>query len=156
MMSPENAFVDHRALLRQELHRPGQSQFFTGPDMTHLHSPAKSPGANPEERDAIPVLRVHVGLDLEHEAREPRIVGQQHAGRRHAWSRRRGQFDESIQKRLDAKVVHRAAEEHRRDLAAQKDRGVERVARALQQRNLVQQARAAGLSQGVTDQIVVE
>ena len=60
------------------------------------------------------MARIHVRLDLEHEAGEA-LVGRAHDARvAQARLRRRRELDERLQERLEAEVRQRAAEEHRR------------------------------------------
>ena len=108
--------VDQGALLGHELHRPGERQGLAGAHVLHLHAAGEPPRADAHEGDAVAVLGIHVRLDLEDEAREGRGVGRQRADRGGAGARRRGQVDEVVEERLEAEVVHGAAEEHRRHL----------------------------------------
>ena len=64
-----------------------------------------------------------------------------------AGARRLGQIDELVQERLQAEVVHGAAEEHRRHLPAAEALGVEGVAGGLQQLDLFAGAGQRGRAQ---------
>src|SRR3546814_6502751 len=94
------------------------------------------PGAHAHERDAVAVQRVHVGLDLEHEAAELRLGRFDHARGGLARPRRRRVADEEVQQQLHAEVVHRRAEEHRCLPAGKVGVEVERVRGALHQLQL--------------------
>ena len=61
--------------------------------------------------------RVHVGLNLENEAREFLIVRRDETVARHARLRRRRHADIAFEEVLHAEVRHGRAEEHRRELA---------------------------------------
>src|SRR4030095_13432254 len=66
------------------------------------------------ERHAIPMTRVHVRLNLEHESSEA-FVGRLHdtrVARAILWRRR--ELDQRLKERFEAEVGQRAAEEHRR------------------------------------------
>ena len=60
-----------------------------------------------------------------------------------ARQRRRHQLAERVEERLEAEVVDRAAEEHRRHLAAWKRAASKRVARGVEQLDLLAEARVA-------------
>ena len=71
-------------------------------------------GADADERDAIAMARIHVRLNLEHEAGEP-FVGRADDPRiARPRLRRRRELDERLEERLEAEVRQRAAEEDRR------------------------------------------
>jgi hypothetical protein len=40
----------------------------------NVHVPLEFPADDPHKGDAIPMLRIHVGLDLENEARKMRVI----------------------------------------------------------------------------------
>ncbi len=70
--------------------------------------------ADAQERHAIPVAAVHVRLDLEDEPAERRRVRRNQALVAHPRRRRRRQFRQRLQERLQPEVRERAAEEDRR------------------------------------------
>ena len=76
-----------------------------------LGEPAR---ADAHERDAVAMARIHVRLDLEHEAGEALVGRLDDAGVAGARLRRRRELDQRAQERLEAEVGQRAAEEHRR------------------------------------------
>jgi predicted transcriptional regulator len=84
----------------------------------HLHAAAVAAGADAQEGDTVAVRRVHVRLDLEHEAGELVLFRVHHAAAGLARTRRRRVLDEGVEQLLDAEVVDRGAEEHRGLLAA--------------------------------------
>ena len=102
------------------------------PAPADLHAPLETPGTDAQEGDAVAVLGVHVGLDLEDEAGELGFVG---LTGRFAAGRARGrrEFDHGIEQGLDTKVVNRRTEEDRRLLARQVGPGVEGVGGAAHQ-----------------------
>ena len=85
--------------------------------MKHLHVRFEVTRDDSYEGYAVAVLRVHVRLDLEHEARERRVFRLHVAGVRFARPRRRRQLQELAEKRLDAEIRERRAEEDRRKRA---------------------------------------
>ena len=89
----------------------------------HLHAALEAARADAHERDAVAVLRIHVRLDLEHEAGERRLGRLDDA--RASPSRGCGGGASSTQRLQDllhAEVVDRRAEEHRRLLAGEERR----------------------------------
>ena len=100
-----------------------------GPHLLDLHPADELARAQPHERDAVAVVRVHVGLHLENESRHVRFRSRHQAlvGRLRARRRRHGA--ERIEQIADAKVLERAAEEHRRQMALAERRHVEALAR---------------------------
>ena len=66
--------LDRRALAGEELLRRGEADGLSGARLLHLHPRFELPRADTDKCDAIAMLRVHVRLDLEHEAGE-RLVG---------------------------------------------------------------------------------
>ncbi len=86
--------------------------------VAHLHVLFVLAGANTQEGDAVTVFRVHVGLDLEHEAGEALIVGRDFAGIGIARLGRRGIFDEAVEHLAHAEVAHGGTEVDRRQLTA--------------------------------------
>ena len=106
--------LDRLALLAE--HRVGVlgGERLAGAAVGDDHAPLEAARAHPEERDAVAVGRVHVGLHLEHEARE-RGVERRGACRRR---RRAGvgdgrQVDDGVEQQADAEVGQRGAEERR-------------------------------------------
>ena len=97
--------------------------------------------AHAKEGDAIAMPRVHVRLDLENEPGERRLGGRDRARATVARLRRRRPFDQRLQDFLDAEVVDRRSEEHRRLPAREKFAEIERRARAAQEFYVVAQRR---------------
>ena len=96
-----------------------------------LHEAA---GADAHERDPVAVVRIHVGLDLEHEAREGTRHGIDRPRVGFARARRRRHLEEALEERLDTEIGQRAAEEGRRLRARAHGREIELRARAVEQR----------------------
>jgi hypothetical protein len=93
--------------------------------LLELHAALEAAGADAQEGDAVAVLGVHVGLDLEHEAGELRLVRLHLARRRPAAIGAGDRVDHRVEQALHAEVVDRRAEEHRRLLARQVGLAVE-------------------------------
>ena len=110
---------------------------------------SKRPEQIANERDAVAMLRVHVRLDLEHEAGEAarRSARSMPVGR-FARRRLRRELEKLLEKRLDAEVRERAAEEHRRQLAREHGLFVERMARFVEQRDVMHEPRRATRRRG--------
>ena len=83
------------------------------PRVDHEHVLRQPARADAQERDAIAVARVHVRLDLEDEPREVGIGRLDVPASARRGPRRRRERQQRVQKRLDAEVVQRAAEEDR-------------------------------------------
>ena len=105
--------LHRRTLARQELLRAGEPQRLAGAHMRHLKSGLEAAGADAHERDAVPVLGIHVRLNLEHEAGERRVrrIHEPRCGL--ARRGRRRELHEFAQERLDAEVRQRAGKKHR-------------------------------------------
>ena len=87
--------------------------------MVHGHVAGELARADPHEGHFVAVARVHVALDLENKAGEGGEIRADGAHGRVARARRGGMLHEAVQHKLDAEIVDRAAEEHRRGLARQ-------------------------------------
>ena len=104
--------------------------------MLHLHTALELAGAHAQEGDAVAVLGVHIGLDLEHEAGELAFGGRDFAHGGVAQLRRRRPVDQRVQDFAHAEVVDGGAEEHRRQLAGQEFVQIPLIGRALDQLDL--------------------
>ena len=100
-------------------------QLLARADDLQPHAALEVTRGDAHERDPVAVRRVHVGLDLEDDAAELRLVGRDRALDRDAIARRRRQVDERVEHLADAEVVDRRAEEHRRLPAGEERRFVE-------------------------------
>src|SRR5215468_2098348 len=105
--------------------------------MDHLHVAAEDPGNDSDEGDAVPVLRIHVCLNLEHKTRERRICRSDGAAVAVAPGRTRGKLEEAVEKHLHAEVVHGAAEKNGREFACLNFSDVELRAHAVEQLEVV-------------------
>ena len=105
--------------------------------MLHLHSGLEFSGTDTDERDAIPMLRVHVRLNLEHEPRERRVRRLNGPDVRLASRRCRSQLEELAQERLDAEVRQRTAEEHGSEPLREHLLLTERVSRLVEKHDVV-------------------
>jgi len=81
--------------------------------MAGLHAGLIAAGTNAQESDPVAVLRVHVRLNLEHEAGERFLSGCDLAGGSGARPGRWSVFDETVQHFLYAEVGQRRTEIHR-------------------------------------------
>src|SRR6185437_5581792 len=65
--------VRDRAVLGEEELRACQRHALAGAHELRLHAAAELAGTQPREGDAVAVVRIHVGLDLEHEGAHARL-----------------------------------------------------------------------------------
>ena len=137
--SPGKRAIDRLALAAEEAIRPRRANLLPFARVGDHHVLLEHARAHAQERDAIAMPLVHVRLDLEHEAAEVRRLGRNHAVIAVAALRRRRQFGQRVQERLEAEVRQRAAEEHRRVLEVEIRLVIERGARAGDERGLVDQ-----------------
>ena len=106
-------FVGDRSILGEEELRARQRHALAGAHQLGLHAAAELARAQPREGDAVAVVRIHVGLDLEHERAHARL------GRLHLAqvgilrARRRRELAEAIEQIADAEIAQRAAEKDR-------------------------------------------
>jgi len=130
------------------------AQILADAHVAHLHSLVIAPRADPQEGDAIPVLGVHVGLHLEHEAGEFLLVGIHAAGGGLPGLRRQGVFHQGVEQILDAKVVDGGAEEHRCLFTGAERLQVERIAGAPHQLHLLAQFSGQAAEQLLQSRVV--
>ena len=135
--------LHRRAVAGHEGQRIGHAHFLAQARMVEAHARRIAPRAHAHEGDAVAVARIHVRLDLEHEAGELRLVRLHHALARRARLRRRRIAREAAQQFLDAEVADRRAEEHRRLPAGEVCLQVERRGRAAHQLHFVAEGRGA-------------
>ena len=77
------------------------------------HPRSNRPGAHPDEGDVVPVSRVHVGLDLEHESGERSVEGPAGPVDVGPGRRRRGQVDHRVEQVAHAEVGQCRSDEQR-------------------------------------------
>ncbi len=114
-----------------------QANPFAGAGDHHAHLALKPPRANADERNAIAMARVHVRLDLKNESAERRIARLDHSMSRRPRLRWQAITHKRIQQELHAKVIHRRAEEDRRELPAMDRLFVKHRARPFQERKFL-------------------
>ena len=131
--------VDHRLFLGHEGCRRREFQLFAAAHMQVVLVAFERAGANLQERDAVAVVGVHVGVDLEDEAGHLRLPGLHRPGLGRGRTRRGGDAHEAVQQFADAEVVDRRAEEDRGQFAAQVGFAVELVVDALDQLDVLPQ-----------------
>ena len=119
--------VDDRFLFGHEGRRRGELELLAAAYVQVVMVALERPGADFQEGDAVAVVGIHVGVDLEHEARHLRLGGLHGAGRGGRRARRGGDADEAFEQFAHAEVVDRRAEEHGGQLAAQVGLAVELV-----------------------------
>src|ERR1051325_3623208 len=107
--------------------------------MEHRHIAGETPGAGAYKTNAVAVARIHVGLDLEDETGESMALGRNRTFVAQSCSRLRTQIEEGVQESFDSEISQSAAEEDRRDLAAQELLAVKRLAGAVEQFDFVLQ-----------------
>src|SRR6185436_11838041 len=98
-VSRERLF-DLGALLGKELKRAAQNEGLFGANVLDGHAAHEAPRADAGEGDAVPMLLVHVRLDLEDEGGEVGRARSHQGARRRARQRRGSEVDEAIEKRL--------------------------------------------------------
>ena len=122
-----------------EGHRVRDLHVLAGAHLVQLHPVSVAPGGRAQKRDAVPVLRVHVGLDLEHETGEAFFVRHDLALERGPGDGRGRVLDEAVEQLLHAEAVQGGAEEHRRQRASEIGGAIEIVAGAAHQLDLLAQ-----------------
>ena len=123
----QHAVVGHEGKGIRDLH------FFAFADMEHFHTRLVFAGADAEEGNTVAVLRIHVGLNLEHKAGELGLIGFNHPFSGVARLRCRGPIHQGIQHVLNTEVVDTGAEEYRCLRAFQESFKRERLTGALNQ-----------------------
>ena len=93
------------AVLRHEGERIGDLHLASFSDMVGLHPRLIAPRAHAEERNAVAVAGVHIGLNLEDEAGERRLIGLNHAHTCITRLRRRRPVDECIENIFNTEIV---------------------------------------------------
>ena len=131
--------IDDRALLRHELLRLRELERLAALHVQVLMVALELARADAHEGDAVAVGLVHVRLDLEHERGKRRLHRVDHAVGRRARQRRHRHVQEVFQKRLDAEIRQRGAEEHRTEPAGAHLVEIEGIARAVEQLNVLGQ-----------------
>ena len=120
------SFIDSFTFLTEKLVGGGEAHRATGALMDDIHVALEFAGTDAEKRDAVTVFRVHVGLDLENEARELAVIHRDFDGYRlrfgqpgvadpggtNTATRRRwhGVVEKTVEEELDAEIVHGGTE----------------------------------------------
>jgi hypothetical protein len=68
-------FVGQLAVVAEKEHRVGDADVLAGAHVAQLHAALERARRQAEERDAVAMVGVHVGLHLEHEAGDLRLAG---------------------------------------------------------------------------------
>ena len=124
----------------QELLGLHEAQGLAGLAVRDGHAFFKLARADAHEDDAVVMLGVHVGLDLEDERRELVRCRFDDAFQAFTRLRLRSHAQEFFQEGLDAEVGHSRAEEHRRQFAALDFFHVEFIARFIEELDVVDEA----------------
>ena len=129
--------VRQRAVLREEELRARQAHVLAGAHQLRLHAAGEFARAQPRKGDTVAVVRIHIGLDLEHERAHARFRGLDLAQIAVLRARRRRETPQALQQIADAEIAQRAAEIHRRQMALAKRLQLERLAGFRDQRQLI-------------------
>ena len=111
------------------------------------HALGEHARADAHEGQTVAVRRVHVGLNLEDETGEIRVVRRHRPHVALVRCGRGGVFEEAGQERLDAEVGDGRTEEHRRQLALAHKIQIEGIARDIQQLDFIRQALVEALAE---------
>ena len=109
--------VDDLAIAGEEQDGRVDRQDLAGAHLRELHAAAELAAAQPQEGDAVAVVGVHVGLDLEDEARDLGFGGLDRPRLGRLRARRRRPGGQRVQKLAHAEIVVGAAEIHRGQMA---------------------------------------
>ena len=133
--------IDDGAVIGHHGRARGELELATALHVVGIHAALELAGADAHEGDAVAVVLVHVGLDLEDKAREivarglHRLTGELVG----VGARRGGKAQELLEEGLHAKVGERRAKERRRELAAGDRIQVKLVSGTIQELDVVHQ-----------------
>ena len=142
-------FVDRFAFLAEEFMGGGETNLFSGALVRDDHVAFEFARTDAKERNAVAMLRIHVGLNFEDEAGELRIrdrdlarfrrLGHSRHGDADGFARRRrnGILEKTIEQQLDAEIVNGAAEVHGGLLAGLHRGEIEGMARTVEHLELI-------------------
>ncbi len=116
-------------VLRHERGGVVEAHRLPGAVVDHLHALLEFSGTDAHKRHAVVVLRVHVRLNLEGDAREAVLIGGNVPGHRGTRLGRRGDLDKRVEHIPHPEVAERTAEEDRGLLAVEVGLQVQLVAR---------------------------
>ena len=131
------SLVGHRAILREEKLRRRQCHRLAGAHQLGLHAAAQLARTQPRKGDAVAVIGIHVGLDLEHEGGHAILVRHDLARAGGLRPRRRRETRERIEQILDAEILDRRAEIDRRQMPFAERGKFERAAGVFHQRQFL-------------------
>ena len=109
--------VDRLPFLGEEQDGIVHAERLAGAGLFELHAAPESPRTQSQERDPVAMVRVHIGLHLEHEARHFFVRRKHNARARGLRRGSRGKFRQSIHQFAHAEILERAAEKDRREMA---------------------------------------
>src|SRR4029077_7733789 len=101
---------------------------FPRPYLLDLHAARKLAGAKPDEGNTVPMIRVHIRLNLENKRRHIRLSRRHRPFVGRLCARRRRHRGERIEQIADAEILERAAEEDRGHVALGKSSRVKLLA----------------------------
>ncbi len=136
----------------EELRRR-QAHLLAGAHQLGLHAALQRARAHTHEGDAVAVVGVHVGLDLEDEGGHVRLGRLDLAGVGLLGARRRAEGAERLDQVADAEIAQGRAEEHRRQMALAERLRVERLAGLARQLQLLDEGGAVVLGQEPGDAV---
>ena len=128
--------VGQFAITGQEQHRIVQVHHLAAAHMLQFHAALEVPRTKPEKGNAVAVIGVHVGLDLEDEAADLALAGFDLPIDGRLRARRRRQLAKSFQQLAHAEIVDGTAEVDRRLIAFQVGATIERRAELAQHLDL--------------------
>ena len=133
--------VDHRLLLGHEGRRRRELHLLAAAYVQVVLVALEGARTYLQEGDAVAVVRVHVGVYLEDEARHLGLVGVDRTCLRGRGARRGGYAYEALEKFAHAEVVDGRSEEYGRNLPAQVGVAVEGVVDTLHKFEVLAQLR---------------
>ena len=110
-------FLRQRAILGEEELRRRKRDRLARAHELRPHAALELARADAHEGDAVAMVRVHVRLDLEHEAGHLRLVRLHRAARGFLRARARREFGQRVDEVLDAEILERAAPQDRGQMA---------------------------------------
>src|SRR3990170_2027537 len=99
----------------------------------------KTTGQNAQKGHPVTMPRVHVGLDLKYKPGKGFVRGLKQAAVLLKWAGLGRQLQKGLEKRFDAEVIERAAEEYRREISCEKTAPIEGVPCSRHQRDVLTQ-----------------
>src|SRR5437868_5631226 len=118
--------IDDLALLSEKEDGVVHADHLAGAGLLQLHAAPKPPGTEAQERHAVAMVRVHIGLDFEDEAGDLVFRGLDLPRLRLLRPRRRRKATQRLKQAPHAEILQRRPEEDRRHMPTAIDRKIER------------------------------